>query len=126
MPTHIDERLPDNIEIGAVRIDPQDGLEIARQDNLRTVRNSRVTEDPIQWEIAFPVTNTEDGEETPTAEFLKVRQLWQQTERGLYTFNFKCFVDGEIHKVRFDSPLETAAPAGHLRKYQTMTIVEDE
>lgn len=121
--SHIDERLPENVEIGAVRIDPQDGLEVVRQDNLRSVRNSRVDADPVQWEIAFPVTNVEGDS---TAEYTAVRVMWQQTERGLHTFNFKCFVDGAVHKVRFDSPLQTEAPAGHLRKYQTMTIVEDE
>jgi hypothetical protein len=120
---HINERLPENVEIDALRRDPQDGLEVVRQDNLRTVRNTRVDSEPIQWEIAFPVTNIEG---TDTAEYVAVRAMWQNTERGLHTFNFKCFVDNEVHKVRFDSPLETAAPAGHLRKYQTMTIVEDE
>lgn len=125
---HIAERLTENVEIGALRIDPQEGLEIARQDNLRTVRNSRVDSEPIRWEIAFPVVNVEeDGdEEKLNANYESVRTMWDQTERGLHTFDFKCFVDGLVHKVRFDSQLETSAPAGHLRKIESVTIVEDE
>lgn len=120
---HIDQQLTENVEIGALRIDPQEGLEIARMDNLRTVRNSRVDTEPPRWECAFPVT---DVEGTNTADYQSVRLMWVQTERGLHTFNFKCFVDGVVHKVRFDSPMEIEAPAGHLRKIGVITIVEDE
>jgi hypothetical protein len=124
---HIDERLTDNVEIGALRIDPQDNLEIIRKDSGRTVRNSRIDAEPIRWEIAFPITNVDDGDATVLdANFESVRRMWQQTERGLHTFNFRCFVDGEVHKVRFDSPLETEAAASHLRKIGSVTLVEDD
>ena len=123
---HVARRLTENVEIGALRIDPQEGLEIARKDNLRTVRNSRVSEEPIRWEIAFPVVDV-DGDTTKLSDnYQSVRDMWTDTERGLHTFDFKCFVDGLIHTVRFDSQLETEAPAGHLRKIGSVTIVEDD
>lgn len=123
---HVAQRLSENVEIGALRIDPQDGLQIARKDNLRTVRNSRVSEDPIRWEIAFPVID-QDGDTTKLEDnYASVKRMWKYTERGLHTFDFKCFDDGLIHRVRFDSPLETEAPAGHLRKIGSVTIVEDD
>lgn len=123
---HVAQRLTENIEIGALRIDPQEGLQIARKDSLRTVRNSRVTDEPIRWEIAFPVVH-EGGDATKLEEnYESVRRMWQQTERGLHTFDFKCFVDDLIHRVRFDSELQTEAPAGHLRKIGSVTIVEDD
>lgn len=124
---HIDERLTDNVEINALRIDPQDGLEITAKDSGRTVRNSRVTDEPVRWEIAFPITDVENGDEDVLdANFESVRRMWRQTERGLHTFNFLCFVDGEVHKVRFDSELQTSAAASHLRKIESVVIREDD
>lgn len=124
--SHVAERLTENVEIGATRVDPQDSLEIVRQDNLRTVRNKRVSSEPIRWEIAFPVTNIEGDEDVMEANYASVRRMWEQTEGGLHTFDFKCFVDGEVHKVRFASELSTTADASHLRKIEFVTIVEDE
>lgn len=120
---HVATRLTENIELGAVRIDGQDGLEVVPMDNLRTVRNSRVTEDPPRWEISLPVVNIEGDD---TADYDALRQLWADTERGLHTFDFKCFVDDEVYKVRFESPIQITAPAGHIRHVETFTIVEDE
>lgn len=120
---HIATRLTENIELGAVRVESQDGLEVVRMDNLRTVRNSRVTEDPRRWEISLPMVHIEDSD---TEDYDAVRQLWADSERGLHTFDFKCFVDDEVYRVRFESPLQITAPAGHLRHIDTFTIVEDE
>lgn len=120
---HVATRLTENIELGAVRIDGQDGLEVVPMDNLRTVRNSRVTKDPPRWEISLPVVNIEGDD---TADYDALRQLWADTERGLHTFDFKCFVDDEVYKVRFESPIQITAPAGHIRHVETFTIVEDE
>lgn len=120
---HVATRLTENIEIGAVRLENQDGLEVVRKDNLRTVRNSRVEEEPRRWEVSLPMVDTERGE---TTDYDAVRQLWKDTERGLHTFDFKCFVDDEVYRVRFESPLSITAPAGHLRHIDTFTIVEDE
>lgn len=120
---HIANRLTENIELGAVRIEGQDGLEVVRQDNLRTVRNSRVTEDPRRWEVSLPMVNIEGDD---TADYDAVRQLWSDSERGLHTFDFKCFVDERVYKVRFESSLQISAPASHIRHIETFTIVEDE
>lgn len=120
---HVATRLTENIELGAIRIEGQDGLEVVRQDNLRTVRNSRVTEDPRRWEVSLPVVDIESGD---TTDYDALRQLWSDTERGLHTFDFKCFVDDNVYTVRFESPLQISAPASHIRHIETFTIVEDE
>lgn len=120
---HVATRLTENVEIGAVRLENQDGLEVVRKDNLRTVRNSRVEEEPRRWEISLPLVDIEGGD---TADYDAVRQLWQDSGRGLHTFDFKCFVDDEVYRVRFESALSITAPAGHLRHIDTFTIVEDE
>lgn len=120
---HLATRLTENIEIGAVRVENQDGLEVVRMDNLRTVRNSRVEEEPRRWEIALPIVDIESGD---TADYDALRQLWRNSARGLHTFDFKCFVDDAVYTVRFESPLSITAPAGHLRHVDTFTIVEDE
>lgn len=120
---HVATRLTENIENGAVRIDGQEGLEVVPMDNLKTVRNSRVTEDPRRWEISLPMVDIEGGD---TTDYDALRQLWRDTERGLHTFDFKCFIDDEVYKVRFETPLQISAPAGHIRHVETLTIVEDE
>ena len=120
---HIATRLTENIELGAVRVENQDGLEVVRMDNLRTVRNSRVEEEPRRWEVSLPMVNIEGGD---TADYDALRQLWRDSERGLHTFDFKCFVDDEVYRVRFESALSITAPAGHIRHVDTFTIVEDD
>lgn len=118
--SHVNEQLTRNVEIGAVRIDGQDALEIVTQDNLQEVRNSRVDVEPRQWEIAIPMCHLEDD----TTVYDSVRLMWVQTERGLHSFNFYDFVENEVVKVRFASPLQITAPAGHLRHIDTFTIRE--
>lgn len=118
---HIATQLTENIEIGAVRIDGQDGLEIIKTDSQKEVRNARTDADPRQWEIALPMVDIEGGD---TTDYDAVRQMWSDTERGLHTFDFRDFIDDEIVKVRFDGPLQFTAPAGHLRKIDTFNLVE--
>lgn len=120
---HVATRLTENIENGAARLENQDGLEVVRKDNLRTVRNSRVEQDPRRWEISLPLVDIEGGD---TEDYDALRQLWRDTERGLHTFDFKCFVDDDVYRVRFESVLQITAPAGHLRHIDTFTIVEDD
>lgn len=118
--SHVNSQLTRNVEIGAVRVDGQDALEIVTQDNLQEVRNSRVDVEPRRWEIAIPVCHLEDD----TTDYDAVRLLWKQTERGLHTFNFYDFVEDEVVKARFASPVQITAPAGHLRHIDTFTIRE--
>jgi ligand-binding sensor domain-containing protein len=108
---HVAEQLTENVEIGAIRIDGQDNLEVVTTDGGLEVRNSRGDE-PRRWEIAIPIVNIESDD---TADYDSVREMWLDTERGLHTFNFNCFVEDTVFKVRFDSPLNITAPAPHLR-----------
>ena len=119
---HINSSLTRNIEIGAVRVDGQDGLEIVTQDNLQEVRNSRVDSEPREWQIALPTVSTA-GDMT---DYNAIRQMWRDTLRGLHTFDFYDHVDGVMCRVRFASPLQITADAGHLRHVDTITIREAE
>lgn len=119
---HIDEEFTRNVEIGAVRIYSQDGLEIVTTDGLREVRNMRTDEGPRTWEVSIPTCNIEDP--SGRADYDSVRNLWINSERGLNSFNFHCFVDDVQAKVRFDSPLQITAPATHLRHIDTFTLKE--
>ena len=116
---HIDVQLTRNIEIGALRIDGQDGLEIVTTDGGKEVRNARTELDPRMWEIAMPPCRTDDSD-----EYDSVRQMWRDTERGAHSFNFYDFIEDELVRVRFASPVQISAPAGHLRKIETFTLRE--
>lgn len=118
---HIAERLTGNVEIGAARIHGQDGLEVVTTDGGKEVRNLRAEDEARRWDISIPVVDIESDD---TADYDSVREMWRMTERGLHTFDFKCFVDDEIVKVRFASALQITAPAGHLRHIDTFTIKE--
>lgn len=117
---HITTQFTRDIEIGAARIYQQDGLEIVTTDGGREVRNSRTDEDARRWEISIPTCDI-DNDRTA---YDSVRQMWTDTERGLHTFDFYDYVDEELIKVRFDSPLQITAPAGHLRHIDTFTLKE--
>lgn len=117
---HVDAHLTRNIEIGAVRIDSQDGLEIVKTDGMKEVRNSRTDAEPRSWEVSLPTASTEGD----TSDYDSVRQMWRDTLRGLHTFNFHCFIDDETVMARFASPLQITAPAGHLRHIDTFTLLE--
>ena len=117
---HIASQLTENIEIGAVRIHGQDSLEVVTTDSGKEVRNSRAADEARRWEVSLPMVDIENER----ADYDSVRQMWIDTERGLHSFDFKCFVDDEIVKVRFESPLQITAPAGHLRHIGTFTLKE--
>jgi hypothetical protein len=117
---HFAEQLTEKVEIGAIRIDAQNNLEVVTTDSGLEVRNSRGDE-PRRWEIAIPAVDIETDD---TDHYDTVRELWALTERGLHTFTFHDFVDDELVKVRFDSTLNITAPAGHIRKIDTFTIKE--
>jgi len=118
---HIATRLTEHIEIGAVQVNGQESLEVVTTDSGKEVRNLRAEDEARQWQIAIPMTNIESDE---TEDYDSVRQMWRDTERGLHSFDFHCFVDDEIVKVRFDGSLQISAPAGHLRHIDTFTIKE--
>lgn len=115
---HIDEQLTENIEIGARREDSMDGLEVVKTDGGQEVRNSRTEFEPRRYEIAG-YTCTSDN-----ADFIQMRHLWRATERGLHTFSFKDWIDDEIVKVRFETPMSITSEAGHLFHVDTLTLKE--
>lgn len=117
---HLATQLTRNIEIGAVRVEGQDSLEVVTTDGGNEVRNTRAEEEARRWEVSLPTVNI-DGD---TADYDAVRQMWTDTVRGLHTFLFYDFIADEMVKVRFDSPLSITAPAGHLRHVDTFTLKE--
>lgn len=117
---HLAIQLTENIEIGAVRLLGQDSLEVVTTDGGKEVRNLRAADEARRWEISLPTVDV-DGD---TADYDALRDMWRQTEKGLHSFLFHDFVDDELVKVRFDSPLQITAPAGHLRHIDTFTLKE--
>jgi hypothetical protein len=117
---HLNVQLTRNIEIGAVRVENQDSLEVITTDGGKEVRNLRAEDEARQWEFSMPTVNLNDS----TTDYDALRQMWADTERGLHTFNFYDFVDEELVKVRFASPLQITAPAPDLRHIDTITLKE--
>lgn len=117
---HINSQMTENIEIGAVKIENQDMLEVVTTDSGKEVRNLRGPDEARRWEVALPMVNID----ADTTDYDAVRQMWADTKRGLHTFDFHCFVDDEVIRVRFDGPLQITAPAGHLRHIDTFRLKE--
>lgn len=123
---HIATQLTRSIEIGAVRIHGQDSLEVVTTDGGKEVRNLRAEDEPRRWEVSLPTVNVGGNGATAgvTTDYDAVRQMWSDTNRGLDTFNFYDWVEDEVVKVRFETPLSITAPAGHLRHIDTFTLKE--
>lgn len=117
---HLSVQLTRNIEIGAVRVYGQDSLEVITTDGGKEVRNLRAEDEAREWQVAMPTVDV-DGD---TSDYDSVRQMWADTNKGLDSFDFYDFVEGDIAKVRFASPLQITAPAGHLRHIDTFTLKE--
>jgi hypothetical protein len=117
---HLHVQLTRNIEIGAVRIHGQDSLEVVTTDGGKEVRNLRAEDEARRWEVSMPTVDVDND----TDDYDALRDMWTDTERGLHTFNFYDFIEDEIVKVRFESPLQITAPAGHLRHIDTFTLKE--
>jgi hypothetical protein len=115
---HVDVHLTRNIEIGARREDSMDGLEVVRTDGNQEVRNSRTDFEPRRYEIAGYSCNSDNE------DFIAMRQMWRDTERGLHTFNFYDWIDEEVVKVRFETPMSITSEAGHLFHVDTLTLKE--
>lgn len=113
-------RLTENVEIGAVRIHGQDSLEVVTTDGGKEVRNLRAEDEPRRYEVSLPTVDIDSD----TTDYDAVRQLWADSERGLIPFLFYDFVDEEDVLVRFETPLQITAPAGHLRHIDTFTLKE--
>jgi hypothetical protein len=117
---HIATQLTQKIEIGAIRVEGQDSLEVQTTDGGKEVRNLRAADEARVWQISLPTYDTA-GDLT---DFNSVRQMWKDSERGLHTFDFYDYIDDEVVVVRFGSAVQITAPAGHLRHIDTFTIKE--
>jgi hypothetical protein len=115
---HFDLQLTQNVEIGAQRMLNQEALDVEQTDGFQEVRNLRTEDEPRQWQIALPTIDTAGD----TADYDSVLAMWSTTNRGADTFNFRCFVDDTVYRVRFASTLPVTAPAGHLRHIDPFTI----
>lgn len=117
---HLAERLPDSVEIGAVKRIvwlP----EIVTTDGGNEVRNQRQSRGKVYFDLSMP-TCTRDN-----ADYLAVQRLFDATMGGTDTFDFKDYTDetgGTVVKVRFDGELQISSPAGHLDHIDTFTLVE--
>lgn len=117
---HLNTRLPEEVEIGAVRI-LEWGTEIVVTDGGHEVRNSRWSSPLRTYEVSFPHARRDD------AVYEAVVALYEMAEGALHSFDFVDWTDetgSTIVPVRFDSPLEIATPAGHLDHIETLTLRE--
>lgn len=125
---HVPTQLTHNIEIGAVRVHGQDSLEVVTTDGGKELRNLRAETEPRRWEVSLATANVGNSllgmTAGDTTNYDAVRLMWTATNRGLDTFNFFDFIENEIVKVRFESPLQITAPATHLRHIDTFTLKE--
>lgn len=125
---HIATQLTRSIEIGAVRTHGQDSLEVVTTDGGKEVRNLRAETEPRRWDVSLPTANVGNAllgmTAGDTTNYDAVLAMWANTNRGLDTFQFWDFVAGELVKVRFETPLQITAPAGHLRHIDTFTLKE--
>lgn len=80
---HIDERLPREVEIGAVRIDSDfEDTEIVSTDGGREVRNIRTAGGRLRFEITYP--HSQQG-----AVYLAVKAAYKAARGGLHSFDFQ-------------------------------------
>jgi uncharacterized protein (TIGR02217 family) len=91
---HIATRLSDHVEIGAVRVDSDD-IEIVTTDGGNEVRNARVSQSLLRFEISFPTSERDD------AVFLEVRNAYRATRGGLHSFKFKDWSDYQATDEQF-------------------------
>ncbi|HXH52530.1 MAG TPA: DUF2460 domain-containing protein [Sphingomicrobium sp.] len=84
---HLSTRLSDHVEIGAVRRDLDDGLEVVTTDGGWEVRNDRWAQPLLAFDISFPTSERDDP------VFLEVRGAYRATRRGAHSFRFKDWSD---------------------------------
>lgn len=109
--------LPEEVEIGAMRR-LEYSTETTTTDGGFEVRNARWAEPLRVYELSYPHAVRTDP------VYLAVLELYEEALGGLYSFNFKDWIDGSTVTVRFDSPLEIDSPAGHLDHIVSMTLKE--
>lgn len=104
--THISATLPTNVEIGAVRIDPDyENAEIARTDGNREVRNVRTAGSLLRFEISYPHNQYD-------ANYLAVKAAYKASRGGVHSFDFQDHSEYEATDATFGigDGVETAFP----------------
>ncbi len=80
--SHINARLPVEVEIGAVRIDPDfEDTEVAKSDGGREVTNIRTSQSRLRFEISYPHSEQD-------AVYLAVKAAYKAS-RGGNSFDFQ-------------------------------------
>lgn len=91
---HINTRLSDHVEIGAVRIEEQE-VEISRTDGGNEVRNTRWSQPLLRFEIAFPTSQRDDS------VYLEVRNAYRAAMGMLHSFKFRDWSDYQATDAEF-------------------------
>jgi uncharacterized protein (TIGR02217 family) len=118
--THLTNRLPREIELGAVRREDY-GTEVVETDGGFEHRNNRWANPKRTYEVSFP-TSLRNG-----SVYQAVVALYEMAQGSLHSFNFVDWTDetgGTVVSVRFDSPLEITGVATHLDHIETLTLRE--
>lgn len=80
---HINASLPEEVEIGAIRIDPDfESTEIVRTDGNREVRNIRTSQSLLRFEITYPHSEQD-------ANYLAVKAAYKAARGGTHSFDFQ-------------------------------------
>lgn len=118
--THHAVRLPEEVELGAVRrLDW--GTQVVTTDSGHEVRNARWSAPLRSYDVSFPPARRDN------AIYQAVIDLYEQVEGSLHSFNLVDWTDesgATIVPVRFDSELIITALATHLDHIETVTLVE--
>lgn len=117
---HLANYLPEEVELGAVETTDW-STEIITTDGGYEVRNNRWASPLRRFEVSFPAATRDDP------VYTAVRDLFEQAEGSLHSFNFRTWTDesgGTVLAVRFDGPLEISGIASHLDKIGTVALVE--
>ncbi len=118
--THLTNRLPKQIEVGAVRR-LRYSTDVVKMDGGGEVRNARWSAPLREYDISFPASKR-DG-----VVYQEILALYDLTLGGLHSFDMAEWVDGSemtIVPVRFDSPLTITGIDRNLDHIDTMTLVE--
>ena len=80
--TFLNQRLPTNVELGAIRHDDED-IEIVTTDGGWEVRNARQSQSLLRFDISFPASRRDD------ADYLAVIAMFKAARKSLHTFRFR-------------------------------------
>ena len=118
--SHLADRLPSQVEQGAVRLLDYK-TEVVETDGGYEVRNARWINPLRTFEISFPTSTRDD------ATYQAVISLYEKAKGGLHSFNFKDWTDesgATFIAVRFDTALSITGIDHRLDKIEHMTLKE--